>query len=73
MPKSKIFLRQKFRPGAFLRLLLKKCYRLRREEDSTEVAPAPKGQAPEPVVTALDSEEPKPVPVTTPTQLGFDF
>lgn len=48
-------------------------YRLHRKEGSTEVAPAPKGQAPEPVVTALASEEPKPELVTTPTQLGFDF
>lgn len=43
-------------------------YRLRREEGSTEVAPAPKEQAPDPV-----SQEPAPAPVTTPTQLGFDF
>lgn len=48
-------------------------YRLRRKEDSTEVAPAPKEQAPEPVATAPASEEPEPVPITTPTQLGFDF
>ena len=49
-----------------------KC-RLRRKEGSTEVAPAQKEQAPEPVATAPASEDPKPAPVTTPTQLGFDF
>jgi len=48
-------------------------YRLRRKDGSTEVAPAPKEQTPEPVVTPPASEEPKPAPVTTPTQLGFDF
>lgn len=48
-------------------------YRLRRKEGSTEVAPAPKEQMPESVATAPVSEEPKPAPVTTPTQLGFDF
>ena len=48
-------------------------YRLRRKEGSTEVAPAPKEQAPEPAATAPASVELKPAPVTTPTQLGFDF
>lgn len=48
-------------------------YRLRRKEDSTEVAPARKEQSPEPVATAPASEELKHASVTTPTQLGFDF
>ena len=48
-------------------------YRLRRKEGSTEVAPAPKEQEPEPAVTAPVSEEPETAPVTTPMQLGFDF
>ena len=48
-------------------------YRLHRKEGSTEVAPAPTQPTPEPVATALASEEPKPAPVTAPTQLGFDY
>ena len=48
-------------------------YRLRRKENSTEVAPVPKEQALDPEVTAPASEEPKLAPVTKPTQLGFDF
>jgi hypothetical protein len=46
-------------------------YRLRRKEGSTEVTPDSKKQTPEPVVTA--PEEPKPAPVSTSAQLGFDF
>lgn len=46
-------------------------YRLRRKEESTGVASAPTEQTPEPAVTA--SEEPEPAPITTSTQLGFDF
>ncbi len=48
-------------------------YRLLRKEGSTEVAPDPKEQKPEPVVTAPASEETKPAPVSTSAQLGFDF
>lgn len=48
-------------------------YRLRRKEGSTEVAPAPKEQTPEPAITTPVSEEFESAPVTTPTQLGFDF
>ena len=48
-------------------------YRLRRKEDSTEVTSAAKKPRSEPVATAPASEDPKPTPVTTPTQLGFDF
>ncbi len=48
-------------------------YRLRRKEDSTEVAPASKDQAAERATTAATATESKPAPVTMPTQLGFDF
>lgn len=48
-------------------------YRLRRKEGSTEVAPASKERTPEPAIMISASEEPEIVPVTTPTQLGFDF
>lgn len=48
-------------------------YRLRRKEGSADVAPAPKEQTPEPAVTTPVLEESEIAPVTTPTQLGFDF
>lgn len=48
-------------------------YRLRRKKGSTEVTPDPKKQTPEPVVTTPVPEEPKPSPVSTSAQLGFDF
>lgn len=48
-------------------------YRLKRKEGSAEVAPAPREQAREPVVTAPAPEKPTSAPVSAPTQLGFDF
>jgi hypothetical protein len=48
-------------------------YRLHRKEGSTEVAPAPKEQTPEPAAAATVSFESEPGPVAKPTQLGFDF